>query len=487
MPYFARLWGRDSRRRPAPARFSIEALEGRTMLSGTPGISSMIVLKSSLNTAVTGSKVVFTATVENAATDLPIDSGKVNFVVESPKKTVLGDVSVNKNGVASITTTDLTSVGNYRVQAEYTPAKPQISASVAIPVRVKVIPVPLNVPTVTTLESGVASAETGQYVPLLATVKDAGTGNQINAGLVEPMTGQVAFLTDSANPIVLGEVNLNAYGQAALSTNMLKVAGPYQIEAEYLPANNYYAVSTSAPIPVTITPTTVNAPTATSLEATASSIETGEPFDFTVGVQSANSSLADGVIELVTVSRHPKVLGAVGVNSFGKPVSFESYKLTKVGSYQIEAKYVPNTNRFAASTSAPLTVTVTPLVAASFQVTPVIRHGHLNKEMSFTVTAVNGQDQPVRDYTGTVVFSSPTDSWTIFPAAEYRSLNTAPPSLQSPGLATFTPQSYTFTAADQGTHTFIGAVTFGKAGAESVQVTQANDPKVVGKTTFAIG
>ena len=36
------------------------------------------------------------------------------------------------------------------------------------------------------------------------------------------------------------------------------------------------------------------------------------------------------------------------------------------------------------------------------------------------------------------------------------------------------------------THTFMGAVTFGKAGAETLQVTQADDPKVRGRTTFAI-
>jgi hypothetical protein len=387
MPYFARRWGRDSRRRPAPARFVLEALEVRTMLSGTA----------------------------------------------------------------------------------------------------KVSPVPLNVPTVTTLTSGAASAELGQNVPLLATVKNAGTGVQVNAGTVEPITGSVAFLTDSANPIVLGEAKLNDKGQAALSANMLKNIGPNQVEAEFLPANNYFALSTSVPISVAITPSTVNAPTVTSIQAYSTSIETGEPTGFNVTVQNANSSLADGVVELVTVSRHPQVLGAVAVSSFGQRVSFASYKLQKVGSYQVEAEYLPNTNRFAESTSAPVTVTVTPLTAASFRVTPSVPHGHLGEPLSFTVTALNGQNQPLTNYTGTVDISSPTDSWTIFPPAEYRSLNTGRPSLQSPGLASFNPQSYTFTPADAGSHTFTDAITFGKGGGESVEVAQANNPKVVGKATFAIG
>ena len=117
----------------------------------------------------------------------------------------------------------------------------------------------------------------------------------------------------------------------------------------------------------------------------------------------------------------------------------------------------------------------------------MVRHGHLGKPLSFTVTALNAQKQPLTNYTGTVVFTSPTDSWTIFPTAVYASLELPPPPPQSTGLATFNPQSYTFTPADHGSHTFVGAVTFGKGGAETLQVTQANNPKVFGKTTFSIG
>jgi len=494
MAYFARPWGRDSRRRPAPARYVLEALEERTMLSGTgaslatsqASVSSMTVLKASLNTAVTGSKIIFTATVENSSNDAPIAAGKVDFVVESPKKIVLGDVNLNQQGEASISTSDLTEIANYRVEAQFTPSSPNISASVAGPVEVKVIPVPLNVPTVTTVVSGASTAEAGQHVPLVATVKDAGTGVDVNAGIVEPITGSVAFLTDSADPIVLGEAKLNKNGRASLSTNILRNAGPYQIEAEFLPANNYFSVSTSAPIPVTITPQTVNAPTVTSLQAVTNSIETGEPIAFNATVQNTDSSLAGGVVEFVTVSRHPVVLGKVDVSAFGQQVSFATFGLKKVGTYQIQAEYLPSTNRFAESTSAPVTVTVTPLTAASFRVTPLVRHGHLGQPASFTVTALNAQNQPLTNYTGTVAFSSPTDSWTIFPPGVYISMGISGPPLNSPELATFPNLTYTFTSADHGTHEFIGGITFNKGGAETLKVVQANDAKVSGKTTFAI-
>jgi hypothetical protein len=461
------------------------------MLSGTgasaaeASIASTTVLKSSLNTVVTGSKVVFTATVENPINDAPITSGKVDFVIQAPTKITLGDVHVNSLGQANIATNRLTDIATYRVAARYTPTAPNIAASAAVPIKVSVVPVPLNVPTVTTVVSGVTAAEQGQSVPLVATVKDAGTGDQISAGLVEPLTGTVAFVTDSASPIVLGEATLKG-DQAAISTTLLQQAGTVPVVAEFLPANNYYAESTSAPTAVTITPTTVNAPTATSLQAVTPSVETGEALGFNVSVQNSNSALAGGVVKLVTVAPKPVTVAEIAVSSFGQQISVVSDTLKKVGTYQVEAEYVPNTDRFATSTSAPVAVTITPLTAASFRVTPVVRHGRLGKLMSFEVAAVNTHGETVKNYTGTVVFASPTDSWTIFPAKVYVDLNTAAPSNASPGLAIFNPQFYTFTPADQGAHTFVGGVSFGKGGAETLKVVQSNDPKVVGKATFSI-
>ncbi len=161
--------------------------------------------------------------------------------------------------------------------------------------------------------------------------------------------------------------------------------------------------------------------------------------------------------------------------------------MQKAGSYQIQAIYLPNTNLFAESTSIPVTVTVTPLTAASFRVTPVVPYGHPGEPLSFEVTALDAQGQPLTNYTGSVVVTSPTDSRTNYPASVYASLKITEPPAQAPGFAKITAQSYTFTTADHGSHIFVGAVTFGKAGEESIQVSQANDLKVYGKTTFSIG
>ena len=492
MSYFARFWGRDSRRRPVPTRFVLEALEGRTMLSGTGAtsqakISSQVTLNTNLPTAVTGALINFLAVVKNSSNGVPITSGTVQFTTVSPKSIVLGDASPNTLGQVFFNTQDLTTIGNYQVEATYAPSNPSISTSMSPPLTVKVVPVPLNVPTVTSLVSGAESAEAGQQVALSATVDDAGTGVQVDAGKVEPISGKVEFIVDSPNPVVLATVNLNKHAQASLSTNMLKNAGPYQIEARFVPANNFFAGSNSAPTSVTITPKTVNAPTVTSLTAVTNSIEMGEAIGFSATVQNNNSNLADGVVKFVTVARHPQVVGKADVGTFGQPVGLTTSLLKKVGTYQIEAEYVPNTNRFAESTSPPVDVTVTPLTAASFRVTPTVPRGHIEEPLSFNVTAINTQNQPMTNYTGIVVFSSPTDSSTIFPASTYKSLKTSAPSPLTQGLASFTTQSYTFTPADHGSHTFVGAVTFGKGGAETIQVTQANNHTVHGKATFAIG
>jgi Bacterial Ig-like domain (group 3) len=522
MSHVARLWGRHSSRRPAPPRFDLEVLEERTLLSGTGAshgssdakVSSTTVLTASLPTAVTGADEVFTATPENAADGSPIPSGKVTFVVEAPQKIVLGTVKVNKTGQASIATDQLTKITTYQVKAEYTPAIPQVSASVSARLGVKVIPQPLHVPTDLNLEVGAPMAESGQKVPLLATVTDAGTGNQVDAGKVQPISGTLELYVNSPHRIVLGKVVLNPttvstpssilsaiesiFGQsnqptvskgtqrAYITTDKLKDVGPYQIEARFTPSNSYFRASATAPQTVTVTPRTQNEPTVTSLTTPASRVETGEGVTLNVTVEDPSSTLAGGQVKFVTMSSHPVVLGKVPVSTFDQEISFTTDKLQGIGVHRVKAVYMPGNSLFAGSTSAPVTVAVTPLTATSFRVRALQRFGTVHEPIGFNVTALDAQGQRLPDYTGTVVFTSPTDSLPNLPAAVYTNLHISPPSPATPGMATFNPGSYTFTPADQGSHTFLGGVTFGKGGAESIQVIQANDTKVTGKTTVSI-
>ena len=367
-------------------------------------------------------------------------------------------------------------------------------------------------PTVITLRSAASSVETGQSVPIVATVSPTGSARQMKAAQSETISGMIEFLVDTPRPIVLGKVALHSSGQSSipllqniesafgvqgqqggssvddsayLSTKALRKLGSYPIEARFLPSNTEFRASTSSVQTVTITPRTQHAPTVTSLQAP-TSVETGTSVLMTVTVRNPGSSLAGGVVTLTTVTPHPVVLGKISVGVFNRPMTLSTDALKAVGTDQVQAVYVPNSGRFAGSTSDPARVDITPMTAVSFRVTPVVSHGNLNQPMSFSVTAIDAQGQPLTDYTGTVDFSSPTDSWTILPAQAYKRLGISPPSPDSPWLATFSTASYTFTPADHGSHRFVDAVRFGKGGAETLQVTQADDPEVSGKTTFAI-
>jgi len=228
-------------------------------------------------------------------------------------------------------------------------------------------------------------------------------------------------------------------------------------------------------------------PTVTVLQTSTTAAESAQDVTLVAIVQNANKKipLTDGKVKFVLDSPTHSVLAQIRINKSGE-AGLTTAKLIKTRTYQIEADYVPPSNRFASSKSAPTTITVSPLSATSFRVTPEIRHGHPNEPLTFTVTALSGRNVVDTDYAGTIDISSPTDSWTVFPAGVYESLKIEAPPPETTGLASFTSQEYTFTPADQGSHTFVGGVTFQKGGAELVKVTQANDKKVHGEATISI-
>lgn len=228
-------------------------------------------------------------------------------------------------------------------------------------------------------------------------------------------------------------------------------------------------------------------PTSTVLNASPTTIESAQTVILTASVENALRSIPInlGKVKFVVESPKPFVLGQVNLNIKGE-AAIATDKLTRIGPYLIDAKYIPNGQRFAESRANPQLVTVNPLSAVSFLVQPDRRYGHLNKPLGFTVTALDAAKRPETNYTGTITFSSPTDSWTTFPKGVYVRLGISPPSPQTSGLASFPMNQYTFTPEDHGTHHFSGGVIFGKAGAEVLRVVQSNNAKVSGKTTFAI-
>jgi Bacterial Ig-like domain (group 3) len=228
-------------------------------------------------------------------------------------------------------------------------------------------------------------------------------------------------------------------------------------------------------------------PTSTVLTVSPSTIESAQTVALTATVENSvkNIPISIGKVKFVVESPKPFVLKTADLDAKGQ-AAVVTDDLTKIGPYLVDAKYIPNGKRFAQSVAAPVLVTVNPLSAVSFLVRPDRRYGHLNRALGFTVTAIDAQNRPETNYTGTITFTSPTDSWTTLPKRVYANLAITPPPPQTTGLASFPVKHYTFTPEDHGTHHFLGGVTFGKAGAEILRVAQENNPKVSGKTTFAI-
>ena len=242
---------------------------------------------------------------------------------------MLGNVKVNKQGQASITTTDLTGTDYYRIERELHARHLQRVREFGQPRHREGVPVPLNVPTVTTLQSPTTSAEGGQNVPAVnATVKNAvPVSTRSTPARLSRSRGSVAFLTTGPNPSSWAKPRSRTARPSSRRAR-IKNTGPTS-HRRVLAGEQLLRRKHVGAIPILINPTTLNAPTVTSLQAVTNTIETGEPIVLNATVQNADSSLANGVVEFVTVANRPIVLGTVPVSLFGQQVSLASFALRK--------------------------------------------------------------------------------------------------------------------------------------------------------------
>jgi hypothetical protein len=228
-------------------------------------------------------------------------------------------------------------------------------------------------------------------------------------------------------------------------------------------------------------------PTETLLQSSTDTAGPKQAVSFIATVKNADTGkpVSGGRVEFFLQAPKPRLLGKVNLNRKGV-AALTTTKITHLGPNVVVADFIPATHRPAGSESAPATITINPLAVTSFLVVPAQPFGHAGEAMTFTVTALDEARQPVTDYTGTVLVTSPTDSTTIFPPRTYVALRVPPPPAVAIGLATFQNQVYTFTPADHGTHTFVNGVTFNKGGAETVKVQQKNNSTIRGIGRFAI-
>ncbi len=177
--------------------------------------ATTLTLKSSLNPAVTGQAVTFTATVAAVAPGATTPTGTVTF---KDGNTVLGTVAAGAGGKATFTTS-FAAAGGHVITAAYNGAANFVGSSQSLTEQV-------NAPTTrkattTTLSASVNTVVVGQAVTFTATVRDpSGTGTP---------TGTVTFFVGTT---AVATVRLDANGQARLA-GFFSRTGLFTIRAVY--------------------------------------------------------------------------------------------------------------------------------------------------------------------------------------------------------------------------------------------------------------
>jgi hypothetical protein len=186
--------------------------------------ATTVALQSSVNPAVTGQAVTFTATVAAVAPGATTPTGMVTFM---DGNLVLGTVAVGFGGKATFTTS-FAAPGGQNITASYSGAANFLASSQALTEQVNAAPTP-KATTLNLVAS--ANAVAGRPVTFTATVHDpAGTGTP---------TGTVTFLV---NGRVVGTGTLDANGQARLRVTF-SGKGRFSIQAIYSGDANYDASS----------------------------------------------------------------------------------------------------------------------------------------------------------------------------------------------------------------------------------------------------
>src|SRR5262249_44061076 len=158
--------------------------------------ATTVALRSSVNPAVTGQAVTFTATVAAVAPGAGTPTGTVTF---KDGNGVLGTVAVGTGGAATFTTS-FAVAGGHAITALYSGDAAFVGSSQAFTEQVNA---PTRKGTTTSLLASANPAVVGRAVTFTATVRDpSGTGTP---------TGTVTFFVGNT---VVARVTLDAKGQA---------------------------------------------------------------------------------------------------------------------------------------------------------------------------------------------------------------------------------------------------------------------------------
>ncbi len=284
--------------------------------------SSSATLSASPNPAIAGATLTFTATVTSSGS---APTGAVTF---KDGATVLGQATLNLQGVATFAISTL-GTGTHAITAIYAGDSNNQPTSASLSVTLQ------QATTSVALTTSGSPVTVGLPVTFHATV--TGNGGSIS--------GSVTF-NDGSSPI--GSGTLNGSGVATFTTTSLPV-GSHTITATYTGDPNNASATSAA-----VTEVIQKATTTTSISSTASTTTQGSPVQFAAQVTS-NSGTPTGSVQFFdgTNSLGTSTLNAAGVATYNT-------SSLSVGQHNISAVYSGDANDNA-SASAVLTQVIQPI------------------------------------------------------------------------------------------------------------------------------
>ena len=328
---------------------------GDANFSGSPSgqVSVTVTASSGTTTALSvspgttfnqGANITLTATVTPVSSSTA-PTGTVTFYHLGTTSLGTGTLA---SGVASLSTTAVTTPGAQNITAQYG-GDTNYSGSISAPLAVTVV-VPVG--TTISLTANATAVAVGTSVTLTATVA-AVTGSAVP-------TRTVTVFYDSNGTITLGTGTLNGSGVAAYTTSALAV-GTHAVSAKYAGATGFLGAN-SGGFSILVTAAGIATTTSVTANATTSTLGTGFIFTTTVTPASGTAVPTGAVNILDGVS----IIGTVAVGTTN--VAVFSTNMLAVGTHSITAAYT-GSSTFGASTSAPVKVTVTAATAASTKTT----------------------------------------------------------------------------------------------------------------------
>jgi hypothetical protein len=388
------------------------SLSGGQIVKQSAATATATAVSSSANPSAPGQSITFTATVtRGGGSGTP--TGTIQFVIDGSSVSAVSLISSGGRTTATYTTSSL-AAGTHTITAIYSGDSSFAGSSGSLSGG-QTVNQPASTATTTSVTSSANPSVSGQGITFTATVTAGG-------GSGTP-TGTVQFVIDSGNaggPVSLisaGGRTTATYTTSSLSVGSHTVSAIYSGDSAFAGSSGHLSGNQIVNQPTSIA-------TTTTVASSANPSVSNQNITFTATVNPAGGGTPTGTVQFVIDSGN-----AGGPVSLNRGVATSgSISSLAVGSHSIQAIYSGDSN-FTGSTGS-LTQIVNPTTA----VTALIVSGFpspitAGTAGSFTVAAEDASGNIVTGYRGTIYFGS------------------------SDSLASL-PGSYTFTAADNGVHTF---------------------------------